>query len=1429
MHGMRSVAVRITAYGSLITALHAQNPIHVTYLWHMHQPVYYPYESVNATDGANRFNFSVAGVHNDRTGNYTSWPKNAVQQGADKGLAHAGAQVSFSGSLGENLQGLWGGNWYGDYRWARNGLRTSLNNPRLDMVGIAYHHSLMPLTSRESMKMQIRLHKEIYADLWNAADYSKGFWPPECAFDDNMIPALVEEGLEWVIVDNGHFDRACQNYPWSSATSIRPNPADQLNPDPATIGSQWVQLQNIWAPSKVSAPWGYQPHRVKYVNPYTGAEQKIIAVPAGRYEGNENGRGGYGSFKPENVWGGPANAGINNDPDRPMIILCHSDGDNYGMKNADAWHAQHGNFLEMCKNDARFENTTVQDYLQMYPVPANDVIHIEPGSWVGIDGGTPYFDKWREDNARSGEHPDFWSWSVIVAAQNRVIHADRLENAYTMNDVQWGIGSDTAKAWRYYLQAETSCHWYWDYDRANPWDGNATRACNLAIAEANKVIARHAGNDPMGPSIFPPQRSIYNPGGKHWNETTNQPTTFQVWTFIDDANDVAAARLYVRQDLDGQNPIAENDNEVFAQNAAKVGAWSIIPMTNSWYPSVQGPQVPTPANRARKYDGTVSGYNNVLLDYFVEAVDTRGNTNRSDIQQVWVGQSGVVNPVTFQPTVPDHCPGSTLRITYNSAGRNLSAANPVTASVRYAGAVSSNDLVMSGTAGGLWSVTSAIPAGASSAVVTFKSGGTTDDNGGNAWSIAIATCAVPASVTFDPPAPDGCVPVRITYTPNDGPLKTASPVRIHVGYNGWQGVITPDPVMSPTGSAWTFTYQAPAGAYEINCVFNNGGSTWDNNNGQDYRVAVTNCSPTNAVVTFQPGVPRQCDPLVITYNPAGRVLSNVNPVVLYQRYNGAGGSPIQNQMALSGGKWVFTNDALGGVTNLQVSFAGSGGGIVDDNAGAYWLVAVSTCNTSGPSTVSWSPANPNGCVPVTISYRPNNGPLATAATVRVHVGYNGWQGAASQPMALLPDGSWQYTYATPAGASQINLCFNDGAATWDNNATQDWFINVTGCGQPAGIRLVSGTPIVTQGPTNQQNHVGESFDLNQAGGYASTSNQGGFGSFGRVYVNYDANNLYIGGEGVDMVGSNNALVLFLELNTLGDNKNNLWDQGGAPQALDYLHNVWFNQRADLAIVIGDEWGDGPFASFNLGSGYDMGQGAWYLSATSFWPVAGFQLTQFDGTGTAATASADDDGNRLTDRWKASLPWTSLGSTNGVQGVTNVWLYGLVVSDGTSGNDRYISGNYLGASVTQATNGNYGFSFINLNGIAVGLPLVDSNNNSIPDAWEMEHFGSLGIINDTSDWDGDGQPDKDEYWSGTHPKNNQSVFQATRVHAADAAGGVVVRWFSVTNKVYELYRTTNLVGGAFVPVHTNLPATPSENSYTDTAVNAEAVIYRVISR
>ena len=634
-------AVWRAAVGAGCAAVAAQAvPIHVTHLWHMHQPIYYPYETPGTIDANGRFNFSVQGVWDgDRYNCYRDWPAGAVSRAS----GHGGSQMSYSGSLAENNKSLWGdySGWGGNIRNARNNLKTSSGNSRLDMVGIAYHHSLMPLTSVESMRMQIKLHKEQYKEAWDTGGaYSKGFWPPECAFDNSMVPALVAEGLEWVIVDNGHLFRTIDDFEWNSGSSCRPNKAEVRNGSSTNKASTWVSLQNVWAPTKVLAPWSYQPHYARYVNPASGTIQKIIAVPAGRYEGNENGRGGYGAFKPENVWG--SHVAANNDASKPMLLLLHSDGDNYGMKNSDAWNGQQQAFVDMCNANADFEYTSVQDYLGMFPPNPNDVVHVEPGSWIGIDGGTPYYEKWLSYENRDGVMPDMYSWSVLVAAQNRVFTADDMENSYLsgakdVNDVEWGLGNDTAKAWHFYLNGETSCYWYWDYDTANPWDGNPTRACNMAIAEANKVIARNPTGDNRGPSIFPPQRQPYNPGGKMWNETSNAPSDFLVWTFIDDLSGVQSATLKWRKDLDGQWPMSSTQNETYA-GGSEVGAWQSVAMTDDYWPPNKGSNVPDPVNRAKRYRGTVSGQSDALIDYYVEAVDGNGKTNRSNILHVWVGE-----------------------------------------------------------------------------------------------------------------------------------------------------------------------------------------------------------------------------------------------------------------------------------------------------------------------------------------------------------------------------------------------------------------------------------------------------------------------------------------------------------------------------------------------------------------------------------------------------------------------------------------------------------------------------------------------------------------------------------------------------------------------------------------------------------------------
>jgi hypothetical protein len=89
--------------------------------------------------------------------------------------------------------------------------------------------------------------------------------------------------------------------------------------------------------------------------------------------------------------------------------------------------------------------------------------------------------------------------------------------------------------------------------------------------------------------------------------------------------------------------------------------------------------------------------------------------------------------------------------------------------------------------------------------------------------------------------------------------------------------------------------------------------------------------------------------------------------------------------------------------------------------------------------------------------------------------------------------------------------------------------------------------------------------------------------------------------------------------------------------------------------------------------------------------------------------------------------------------------------------------------------------------------------------------------DYLDSDGDGLNNWQEYLAGTNPTNASSVFKIAGGQALPGAQ-IVLRWLSVSNRLYDVMRGTNLAvgAGAFVPVPgaTNLAGTPPQNTWTD---------------
>lgn len=612
--------------------------IYIAFHWHMHQPIYYPYESVVATNNANRFSFSLNHVHTSRSGPYTTWPRDAVMRGVNAGFGNFGAQVSFSGSLIENLENLAAAgvgfqNWKAPWNFIKN-QNTVLGNPRIDMVGFGYHHPLMPFLDYNDIRRQIQWHRETFARHFPGA-YSRGFFPPETAFSVRMIPALVAEGVEWVLIDNIHIERAAENAPTGIQSGIkRPNRADVRHPDPG----DWVQLNGLWAPTPISARWAHQPRFVKYTDPATGTTHRIIGVPASRYIGNENGRGGFGALNYELVLS--QLEPFNTDPNRPILIVMHHDGDNHGGGSESFYNSNFANMIQWLQaNSHRFQVTTIQDYLERYPPPIDDAIHVQDGSWVGADAGDPQFLKW---NGTPGMYqqtpnysPDRNSWGILTAAQNFV------ETAYNISPND----SRTQQSWRYYMVGQTSCYWYWDGTEI--WDSNPVRGANLAMNQAAPVVA--GGVDRVAPSIFLPQRLPYNPGEVEWEGRAPAPSDFSVWTYAFDVSGLRNVTLKYR--ISESNRVGPA-NMVYATGAG-VGPWKSIAMVGRDIPSITNP---LPLHKAQEFTAMVNGYTNVLIDYYVESTDVHGNVSRTAIQHVWVGSATAQDPggnvVTWSPEVP---------------------------------------------------------------------------------------------------------------------------------------------------------------------------------------------------------------------------------------------------------------------------------------------------------------------------------------------------------------------------------------------------------------------------------------------------------------------------------------------------------------------------------------------------------------------------------------------------------------------------------------------------------------------------------------------------------------------------------------------------------------------------------------------------------
>jgi len=565
---------------------------------HMHQP-YYNTVDVNYWDG------EKDGIFATRRGAYTEYLADAIDRYVQGNLAHAGISTSWSGSLIEQLdrcerEGLCGGqfkNWSEPLKRAV-AQKTAGGNPRLDFTAFGFFHPLMPLIPSRDIVRQIEWHRDVIERI-SGQPASRILFPPETAFHVRMIPALKQAGIEAVIYDSIHRARTCRNYPYAGSTEgmLPPNPGEQVN----SSAYDWYQLQNVWAGSKIS-PGLLKPEYVQYEDA-DGEKHRIIAVPAERYLGNEDARGGFGALQYPDCFGQLFAELLRSDaidPKHPPFFLLHSDGDNYGGGTDSYYRHNTEHLVQWLQQDDRFELTSIRDYLDQFPPDPGQAVHIEPGSWSGADNGDPQFAKWFS-RYRESYSPDLNSWAVLTAFQNAV---------HSLEDT--GSGSDALQhAVRLLLTAETSCYWYWTGQ--DVWDNQVTQAANRGIdlikSQLDQMVSRD--QDKTGPTIFPPWVLPENPGGKTWGHggLVDASRNGVIHSFVYDVSGLTSVNLIIRRE----------------------GIESAIPMNDRGpYPSATSPRVTANLFTAELPPGI--GH----ITYFIEATDGRGNATRSSLEKLYL-------------------------------------------------------------------------------------------------------------------------------------------------------------------------------------------------------------------------------------------------------------------------------------------------------------------------------------------------------------------------------------------------------------------------------------------------------------------------------------------------------------------------------------------------------------------------------------------------------------------------------------------------------------------------------------------------------------------------------------------------------------------------------------------------------------------------
>jgi len=122
--------------------------------------------------------------------------------------------------------------------------------------------------------------------------------------------------------------------------------------------------------------------------------------------------------------------------------------------------------------------------------------------------------------------------------------------------------------------------------------------------------------------------------------------------------------------------------------------------------------------------------------------------------------------------------------------------------------------------------------------------------------------------------------------------------------------------------------------------------------------------------------------------------------------------------------------------------------------------------------------------------------------------------------------------------------------------------------------------------------------------------------------------------------------------------------------------------------------------------------------------------------------------------------------------------------------------------------------------------LDSDGDGIPDWWERDNYGGPTNAVASAPIASGEHNTLEAFIAGLDPNNPNARFGVD--DALPEGQGFRLRWNSVADRMYHIYRSTNLtaIGGGFDLIQTDVPATPPENLYLDDEVFGPMYHYRI---